>query len=91
MLDDCQADWLGSLLHGRRDVSDWNNSLKLGYDPGAEAYPNWLTKQARVLSTVASSSLSLQLSLPSIAGAQLDQTEKILSCRVPFTIVANRR
>jgi hypothetical protein len=40
-----QADWLASLLHGRRDVSDWNNALKLGYDPGAEAYPDWLLAQ----------------------------------------------
>jgi sugar (pentulose or hexulose) kinase len=40
-----QADWLASLLHGQRDVSDWNNALKLGFDPGAEAYPPWLTAQ----------------------------------------------
>lgn len=40
-----QADWLASLLHGQRGVSDWNNALKLGYDPGAQAYPEWLMKQ----------------------------------------------
>ncbi|KAI8470518.1 MAG: hypothetical protein J3K34DRAFT_377126, partial [Monoraphidium minutum] len=40
-----QADWLASLLHGRRDVSDWNNALKLGFDPGADAYPEWLLAQ----------------------------------------------
>lgn len=40
-----QADWVASLLHGRRDVSDWNNALKLGFDPGAGAYPPWLTNQ----------------------------------------------
>lgn len=40
-----QADWLASLLHGRRDVSDWNNALKLGFDPEAEAYPEWLLAQ----------------------------------------------
>lgn len=42
-----QADWLASLLHGRRDVSDWNNALKLGYDPGLTRYPQWLTDQVR--------------------------------------------
>jgi hypothetical protein len=40
-----QADWLASLLHGQRGVSDWNNALKLGYDPGTEAYPQWLAQQ----------------------------------------------
>ena len=42
------ADWLASLLHGRRDESDWNNALKLGFDPGAEAYPDWLLAQVRL-------------------------------------------
>ena len=41
------ADWLASLLHGRGGVSDWNNALKLGYDPGEEAYPDWLQAQVR--------------------------------------------
>ena len=40
-----QADWLAALLHGRRGVSDWNNALKLGFDPAAEAYPDWLVSQ----------------------------------------------
>ncbi|GBF88954.1 xylulose kinase [Raphidocelis subcapitata] len=40
-----QADWLAGLLHGRAGVSDWNNALKLGFDPEAEAYPAWLTDQ----------------------------------------------
>ena len=39
------ADWLASLLTGRRDSSDWNNALKLGYDPGTQAYPDWLLNQ----------------------------------------------
>lgn len=39
------ADWVASLLHGHRDSSDWNNALKLGYDPAAEAYPSWLIAQ----------------------------------------------
>ena len=41
------ADWLASMLHGRGDVSDWNNTLKLGFDPGEEAYPAWLQAQVR--------------------------------------------
>lgn len=39
------ADWLASLLTGRRDTSDWNNTLKLGYDPEAECWPAWLLSQ----------------------------------------------
>lgn len=30
---------------GFAGVSDWNNALKLGYDPEAEIYPEWLTAQ----------------------------------------------
>ncbi|AIE73884.1 MULTISPECIES: FGGY-family carbohydrate kinase [unclassified Synechocystis] len=37
-----QADWLASLLHGSRSVSDYHNALKLGYDPQQLTYPNWL-------------------------------------------------
>ena len=37
-----QADWLSSLLHGQLGISDYNNALKLGYDPQALAYPHWL-------------------------------------------------
>ncbi len=36
-----QADWLAFLLHGQLGISDWHNALKLGYDPAAEAYPDW--------------------------------------------------
>lgn len=36
-----QADWIAALLHGQLGVSDYHNSLKLGYDPSAEAYPDW--------------------------------------------------
>ena len=58
-----QADWLqGLLLAGdarassvasRGGVTDWNNALKLGFDPAPEAcgYPDWLLRQpyARIL------------------------------------------
>jgi D-ribulokinase len=36
-----QADWLAFLLHGQLGISDYHNSLKLGYDPAAERYPDW--------------------------------------------------
>jgi D-ribulokinase len=36
-----QADWLAFLLHGQPGISDYHNSLKLGYDVAALAYPKW--------------------------------------------------
>jgi len=39
-----QADWLASLLHGRPGISDYHNSLKLGFDPEALRYPEWLQR-----------------------------------------------
>lgn len=36
-----QADWLAYQLHGRLGLSDYHNSLKLGYDPATETYPDW--------------------------------------------------
>ncbi|MGI0492097.1 FGGY-family carbohydrate kinase [Alkalinema pantanalense CENA528] len=37
-----QADWLSFLLHGQLGISDYHNSLKLGYDVETLAYPSWL-------------------------------------------------
>ncbi len=37
-----QADWLAGLLHGQWGISDYHNSLKLGYDVGRLEYPDWL-------------------------------------------------
>lgn len=37
-----QADWLCAHLHGRWGLSDYHNSLKLGYDVGCLAYPESL-------------------------------------------------
>jgi D-ribulokinase len=34
-----QADWVSGRLAGRFGTSDWNNALKLGYDPVALAWP----------------------------------------------------
>jgi D-ribulokinase len=36
-----QADWLAFLLHDQPGISDYHNSLKLGYDPATETYPSW--------------------------------------------------
>ncbi|KAK4771766.1 hypothetical protein SAY86_013541 [Trapa natans] len=40
-----QADWLLWLLHGKLGISDYNNALKVGYDPEVESYPTWLLSQ----------------------------------------------
>lgn len=40
-----QADWLLWLLHGKLGVSDYNNALKVGYDPEIDNYPSWLPSQ----------------------------------------------
>ncbi|MFN2309225.1 MAG: FGGY-family carbohydrate kinase [Gammaproteobacteria bacterium] len=37
-----QADWLNGRLCGRFGLSDENNALKLGYDPVARVWPDWL-------------------------------------------------
>ena len=34
-----QADWLSAHLHGQWGLSDYHNSLKLGYDVGSLSYP----------------------------------------------------
>ncbi|TXG64621.1 hypothetical protein EZV62_011615 [Acer yangbiense] len=40
-----QSDWLLWILHGKLGVSDYNNALKVGYDPEVESYPLWLLSQ----------------------------------------------
>lgn len=40
-----QSDWLLWLLHGQYGVSDYNNTLKVGFDPEIDLYPNWLISQ----------------------------------------------
>ncbi|KAK7341437.1 hypothetical protein VNO80_24367 [Phaseolus coccineus] len=40
-----QADWLLWLLHGKLGVTDYNNALKVGYDPEMDSYPSWLICQ----------------------------------------------
>jgi sugar (pentulose or hexulose) kinase len=39
-----QADWVLGRLRGRFGCSDENNALKLGYDPGARCWPDWLSQ-----------------------------------------------
>lgn len=41
-----QSDWLLWLLHGKLGISDYNNALKVGYDPEIDSYPNWLLSQS---------------------------------------------
>ncbi len=40
-----QADWLAFLLHGALGISDYHNSLKLGYDVEQLRYPDWMPLQ----------------------------------------------
>lgn len=51
-----QADWLLWLLHGKLGISDYNNALKVGFDPEKDAYPSWLLSQpySSVLPTITS-------------------------------------
>jgi sugar (pentulose or hexulose) kinase len=41
-----QADWIAGCLCGCFGDSDYNNALKLGYDPLTEQWPPWLTDLA---------------------------------------------
>ncbi|HIK43753.1 MAG TPA: FGGY-family carbohydrate kinase [Leptolyngbyaceae cyanobacterium M65_K2018_010] len=40
-----QADWLAAQIHGQWGISDYHNSLKLGYDPEKLSYPAGLQGQ----------------------------------------------
>lgn len=37
-----QSDWISGRLAGRYGWSDWNNVLKLGYDPQRLVWPDWV-------------------------------------------------
>jgi sugar (pentulose or hexulose) kinase len=39
-----QADWISGQFSQRFDVTDENNALKLGYDPIARRWPDWLVE-----------------------------------------------
>ncbi len=44
-----QADWLAFLLHGQVGISDYHNTLKLGYDPQQLCYPRWMEQLSETL------------------------------------------
>ncbi len=64
-----QADYLGFLLHGKLGISDYHNSLKLGYDVQKLAYPPWLQKQPffKILPQVKNPGHTIGKILPAIA------------------------
>lgn len=64
-----QADWLAFRLHGIPGISDYHNSLKLGYDVADLRYPEWLAKQpfARLLPVVRVPGHAIGPVLPDIA------------------------
>jgi hypothetical protein len=67
-----QADWLTGCLLGRFGDSDWNNALKLGFDPAVERWPNWLAGlplPARALPKVHAPGLALGSIAPRAAEA----------------------
>lgn len=39
-----QADWIIGRLRGRFGDTDWNNSLKLGFDTAGDSWPDWVRK-----------------------------------------------
>lgn len=67
-----QADWLTGCLLGRFGDSDWNNALKLGFDPAAQRWPDWLAGlplPAQALPQVHAPGLALGTIAPSAAKA----------------------
>lgn len=43
-----QADYIGFLFHRKLGHTDWNNALKVGFDPALEKYPEWLAANSHV-------------------------------------------
>jgi sugar (pentulose or hexulose) kinase len=66
-----QADWLAFQLHGTLGISDYHNSLKLGYDVGLCAYPAWMNQAeyARLLPRVQEPGTAVGTITPSVAEA----------------------
>ncbi|HTL90605.1 MAG TPA: FGGY-family carbohydrate kinase [Leptolyngbya sp.] len=63
-----QADWLAFQLHGELGISDYHNSLKLGYDVEQLSYPDWLPLQTLMPIVVAPGS-PIAVIRPTIAQA----------------------
>jgi len=61
-----QADWLAFQLHGQLGISDYHNSLKLGYDVERLEYPEWLPLQ-ELLPIVLEPGSVIELIRPEIA------------------------
>lgn len=72
-----QADWLGSLLHGKLGISDYHNALKLGYDVERLCYPDWLT------------SLSVKTLLPQVFAPGAPVAEIIPAIAARFNLPAS--
>lgn len=66
-----QADWLAFQLHGKPGISDYHNSLKLGYDVGLMAYPDWMiqAEYAQLLPQVLEPGTAVGAITPSAAQA----------------------
>lgn len=44
-----QSDFISFQLHRRIGHTDYNNALKVGFDPAEEAYPNWLMHHEAIM------------------------------------------
>lgn len=65
-----QADWISAQLSGRFGICDANNALKLGYDPSARRWPDWLQRLSLpedVLPEVVDPGVALAPLLPALA------------------------
>jgi hypothetical protein len=67
-----QADWISGQFSQRFDVTDENNALKLGYDPVARSWPDWLAEvglRPDRLSTVVPAGTAIGMIAPCRASA----------------------
>lgn len=81
-----QADWLSFRLHGQLGISDYHNSLKLGYDPEFLSYPDWIPQDSPRLPRVVApgeaiapitSAISQQFRLPPDCQVHAGTTDSI--------------
>lgn len=78
-----QADWIGYQFHSKMGVTDWNNALKLGFDPGAEEYPDWLLSKASKLKKILPMSVQKPGSIVSpISPAAADKYGISQNCKI---------
>jgi sugar (pentulose or hexulose) kinase len=78
-----QADWIAARLSGQSGYSDFNNSLKLGYDPIGQCWPDWLDRldfDLNILpSVLAPGSQIEQISLSAAIETGLPKTTRIIA------------